>query len=85
MKAMLFQYQRKIFKNKLASSLQAYMKVLHSHCYCQHTQVPHHYLPELAVEVKTLLSMQELRIVVQLQPGRRKTLRDRTNVKYVRC
>lgn len=76
MKAMVFQYQRKIFKNKWACGVQTYMKVLHSHCYCQHTQVPHHYLPQLAVEVKILLSMQELQIVVQLQPGRRKMLRD---------
>lgn len=48
------------------------MKVLQFHCYCQHTQVPRHYLQQLAVEVRTPLSMREQRNVPQLQPVRKK-------------
>lgn len=49
------------------------MEALRCHYYFQHILIPHHYLVGLAVEVKTLSSMQEQYTVVQPQPGEKKT------------
>lgn len=50
-----------------------YQNFLQNHFHYQHTQVPHHYLAWLVVEVKRLLNKQEQQTAAQQQPAKHNT------------